>query len=43
MKEDGDVQNFKQSRDTENFEQRVEELRPLLELYDEFEPRGVSN
>ena len=37
MKENGDVQNFKQSRNTENFEQCVEEFRPLLKLYDEFE------
>ena len=37
MKENGDVQNFKQFRDTENFEQCVEEFRPLLELYEEFE------
>ena len=34
MKENGDVQNFKQSRNIENFEQCVEEFRPLQELYD---------
>ena len=33
-KENGDVQNFKQSRNTENFEQCVEEFRPLQELCD---------
>ena len=48
MKENGDVQNFKQYWNTENFEHCVEEFRQLLELYDEFEqlffkPRGVSN
>ena len=37
MKENGVVKNFKQSRNTENFEQCVEEFRPLLELYDECE------
>ena len=37
MKENGDVQKFKQSWNTENFEQCVEEFRLLLELYDEFE------
>ena len=37
MKENGVVQNFKQSQNTQNFEQRVEEFRLLLELYDEFE------
>ena len=37
MKENGVVKNFKQSRNTENFEQCVEEFRPLLELHDEFE------
>ena len=37
MKENGDVQNLKQSRNTENCEQYVEEFRPLLELYEEFE------
>ena len=35
MKENGVVQNFKQSQNTQNFEQRVEEFRLLLELYDE--------
>ena len=37
MKENCVVKNFKQSRNTENFEQCVEEFRPLLELYKEFE------
>ena len=37
IKENDDVQKFKQSRNTENFEQCVEEFRPLLELYDELE------
>ena len=37
MKENGYVQIFKQSRNTENFECCVDEFRPLLELYQEFE------
>ena len=37
MKENGDVQNLKKSQNNENFEGYVEEFRPLLELYDEFE------
>ena len=48
MKENDDVQNLKQSWNIENFEQCVEDIRPLLELYEVFElfffkPRGVSN
>ena len=37
IKENGDVQNFKNSRNIENFERCVEEFRPLLEIYEEFE------
>ena len=37
MKENCDVQNFKQSRNTENFEQCEGEFQPLLKLYQEFE------
>ena len=37
MKENGYVQIFKQSQNTENFECCVEEFRPLLELFEEFE------
>ena len=37
MKENDDVQNLKQSWNIENFEQCVEDIRPLLELYEVFE------
>ena len=37
IKENGDVQNFKESRNIENFERCVEEFRPLLKIYEEFE------
>ena len=37
MKENGNVQIFKQSRNTENFECCVEVFRPLLVLHEEFE------
>ena len=37
MKENGDVKTLKHFRNTENFERCMEEFRPLLELYEEFE------
>ena len=37
LKENGEVQNLRQSKDTESFEWCMKEVRPLLELYEEFE------
>lgn len=37
LKENGEVQNLRQSKDTESFEWCMKEVRPLLKLYEEFE------